>query len=163
MFFWGREGGQVTSIDVIIAAILFIMMFLTLRGFFFGNLGVAQQDSAYLSAQVSAQQALDALIKTKGYPTNWSAVNVQIIGLARKENVLDETKISDFLLLDYEASKALLALEGYDFNFELNATNPADNKSYGANPSATSKVVSLFRQVVYKGGDANVTFKVFYE
>jgi hypothetical protein len=106
-------------------------------------------------------QALNALVKTPGYPEDWDAGNVEIIGLSSKKNSIDEVKLAQFRSMDYDDIKEKLKLEGYDFNFEFIAQSPSDNFSIGSMPSSGKNIISLARAVEFKGGSAIVQFKIF--
>jgi hypothetical protein len=90
-------------------------------------------------------------------------VNVELIGLAKKENVLDEERLMAFASMNYDSAVKLLSLGNYDFRFELYAKNSADDLNVGMPIDNNSTVVSLRRAVKYKGGEATVIFKVFTE
>ena len=156
-----KKRGQISSIDAFIAIILFVMLFISLRGVWLNNMNVSSKKIIALEMQVSAQQAIDVLTKSGGYPADWESENVSIIGLANKPFVLDSQKVALFESMDYSLVKEKLGLQGYDFVFDLNSSLPGLNKSIGASIDNNKTIFQLTRNTVYAGGDAVVTFNVF--
>jgi len=153
--------GQVSSIDILVSTIIFILIFISLRGVWLENISEAENGFYFSELQLKSETALDSLVKTEGYPSDWSISNVELIGLAEKPLVLSETKVSNLVLMDYNTAKDLLGLGSYDFKFDIISENPVNNVSVGKTLDANVFVYSVKRTVVYKGGFADVTFKVF--
>jgi len=76
------------------------------------------------------------------------------IGLASQSFVLNQTKISYFMDLNYDDSKKLLGLEGYDFYLEIKYLDGTfvniggNDVDYGMHPEATSDIVVAKRMAV---------------
>ena len=155
--------GQTSSYDLLVALFLFLLMFASMRGLWIGNIQVAEKEQQHIEMRFKTIQAMNSLIKTKGYPSNWDTNTVELIGLAERENVLSETKINRFAALDYPTATELLALGNYDFNITITSFNPANDLSVGMPVDQNSTIVSIKRSVKYKGGEADVVFKVFTE
>ena len=152
--------GQVSSYDVLVAIIIFLMMFIVLKQIPMYNLTEAIDDFSYNEMRLYSQQAMDSMLKTNGYPTNWAAGDVEIIGLAQKQNILDEEKVTEFLLLDYGDARNMLALGKYDFNFLVDSVDDSKDFSFGVNIQEDKEVIVIER-VVYYGGEANAKLYVF--
>ena len=152
--------GQVSSYDVLVAIIIFLMMFIVLKQIPMNNLTEAIDDFSYNEMRLYSQQAMDSMLKTNGYPTNWAAGDVEIIGLAQKQNILDEEKVTEFLLLDYGDARNMLALGKYDFNFLVDSVDDSKDFSFGVNIQEDKEVIVIER-VVYYGGEANAKLYVF--
>ena len=152
--------GQVSSYDVLIALIIFLLMFTILRQLPISNLSEAVNEFSYSEMRIYSQQAIDSMLKTNGYPTNWAAGDVEIIGLAQKQNILDEEKVTEFLLLDYGDARNMLALGKYDFNFLVDSVDDSKDFSFGVNIQEDKEVIVIER-VVYYGGEANAKLYVF--
>lgn len=155
--------GQVASYDILMSFVGFILIFSFVLFLWNQNFTKAFGQQEIIQKQLKANQALDVLIKSKGYPLNWETNpgNVEVIGLASKENVLSQKKVDAFSKLAYDNAREKLKLGPYDFQFDLNTGNPADNKSIGISPPSTEAVIVLQRAVIYKGVDSNVFFKLF--
>jgi hypothetical protein len=153
--------GQVSSIDLLAAVLIFTMIFFSLRGFWMDSMSKAINDSTNLEMQIKSTEALDVLLKTPGHPIDWNESTIELIGLAQKPGVLDEDKLNSFSLMDYSLAREKLGLGKYDFSFDINSVNPLFNKSIGKSSDLNTIVFSVNRTVVYKGGEASVIFKVF--
>jgi hypothetical protein len=152
--------GQVSSIDALIAILIFVLVLTSIRTIWMDNVHTAEITASATEINLSAQQAFDVLTKTQGWPTNWTTSNVSIIGLADKPNVLSEQKVSAFESISYNTAKNKLSLQKYEFSFDINSTNPSYNKHIGSSLDGNTTVV-LSKRVIYKGGEAIVTLKVF--
>ncbi len=156
-----RIRGQVSSIDVLVSAVIFVLVFVSLRGVWIQNIEEAENNFYFSELQLKSESALDSLVKTEGYPINWTNSNVELIGLADKPLILSDSKVAYFASMDYNNAKYILGLGSYDFKMDILAENPADNISIGKALDPDVFVYSVKRTVVYKGGFADVSFKVF--
>jgi len=154
------EKGQVSGYDVLIAIIIFLLMFAILRQIPISNLTNAIDDVSYNEMRIYSQQAMDSMLKTNGYPIDWDASNVEIIGLSERPNIIDSEKVSQLLLLDYDIAQDLLALGKYDFNLMIDSVDNSKDFSYGVS-IPNDKEVIVIERVVYYGGEANATLYVF--
>jgi len=97
----------------------------------------------------------DSLIRSPGVPESWNISTVEIIGLAKEENVLNETKVAFLLNLTNEQIKTLLGIEAYNFYIELrnsnNETLEVDGKPIikGDYPSNAHFVIPVERVVLF--------------
>ena len=168
-----KRKGQIAGVDVLVASVIFIFIFVALRGVWLNNISTAENTANATEMQLLATQSLDVLLKTPGYPTNWSPSSIDsntIIGLADKPLVINSKKLSDFNSLcqivngvdtNYEIVKGLLGLGKYEYKFELNSYSSSDeNFSCGKTIRSTGAIAAV-KRVVYFGGRADVTFTVF--
>ena len=79
---------------------------------------------------------------------------------SQKQNILDEEKVIEFLLLDYDDARNMLALGKYDFNFLVDSVDDSKDFSFGVNIQENKEVIVIER-VVYYGGEANAKLYVF--
>ena len=135
-------------------------MFAILRQIPISNLTNAIDDVSYNEMRIYSQQAMDSMLKTNGYPIDWDASNVEIIGLSERPNIIDSEKVSQLLLLDYDIAQDLLALGKYDFNLMIDSVDNSKDFSYGVS-IPNDKEVIVIERVVYYGGEANATLYVF--
>ncbi len=101
------------------------------------------------TVQSRAFHITDTLLKSQGYPENWSTSDVEVVGLAEYSHVLDSARITKFEELaanNYTHVKNLWGIKKYDFYITLNTTN--ENRSFGIQPSDAGFVVSLKRLVL---------------
>ena len=155
--------GQISTYDIVVALFIFVLVFATMRGIWISNVQKAETEQEYNIMKLKAMQAIESMVKTKGYPKNWDGSNVELLGLARKQNVLSESKVMQFAAMDYSTAKDLLLIANYDFNFSLHSAEPTDSVSVGMPLDSNSTVISIKRVVKYKGAEADVVFKVFKE
>jgi len=158
-----RKTGQISLYDVMAALFVFILIFVTMRGIWIGNVVSAEDTQSNSEMRLKAAQAINSIIKIRGFPKDWDSGNVQLIGLAKRANVLSEEKLAEFAAMEYGQARGLLLLGNYDFNLSIEAFDPANNVSIGKPLDGNSTIVSLNRTVKYKEGEASVVFKVFRE
>jgi hypothetical protein len=98
------------------------------------NSGERFDDFEALSVNIA-----EKLVRTPGYPSNWSAENVTVVGLANEPRILDNEKVLAFIdlmndskmssnagcngITNYECNKALLGVGKHDFYLELQYMN----------------------------------------
>ncbi len=158
-----KKNGQVSSIDLLISAIVFLMIFISIRGIWIENLNEGQASLNSYELELKTIQAVNCLLKTPGFPVDWNSSSVELIGLAKKPFVLSEDKVDEFLLLDYNNAKKALGIEGYEFNLSIFDSALDENKFFGLSPTQNSVVYSLNRKVIFRGVSANARISIFYE
>ncbi|MHA1289513.1 MAG: hypothetical protein ACTSPB_19155, partial [Candidatus Thorarchaeota archaeon] len=93
----GRSKGQIFSTDIMIA----VGIFLLLLGFCFivwnGILRTATLEINREKTFETTYQILDMLVRSPGIPSYWNRTNVQSIGLAKSDRVLDQKKVEELL------------------------------------------------------------------
>ncbi len=135
--------GQVNSIDLAAASVVFIIMLSFLLMSFGNSITAARQAASRDKLEHAAISATDLLIKTPGTPGNWeqNASLAQSLGLASTQNILMPAKLSAFSNLSYSQGKGLLGLDsGYYFYVEDLAGSrlyEAGNASYSASGSVS--------------------------
>jgi len=61
----------------------------------------------------------DTMMKTQGYPENWTFSDVKTIGFADSERNLNISKIKEFKKIDYMTAKKILGISNYNFYIEF--------------------------------------------
>jgi len=115
--------GQIWSMDFALSFTLFVGM-MVLFFFTFNNFVSdvsVQRDLAVM--QNNVLELTEALIRTPGIPTNWDSSNVHVIGLADQDNILNSTKVLNFLSLNYSTMKRVMGIGSYDFNLTIEYPN----------------------------------------
>lgn len=147
-----KRGGQISTLDMLIAASVFITIFVASVSLWGNSLLQIQR---FEERRVTTQKAFDAseLLATQaGDPPNWHTMDaadvntssVRNVGLAESAGVLSREKVERFTELDYEAVTLLLGLGREDFNVTVR------NATYGILYSAGKPVgdsVTLARRV----------------
>src|SRR5271157_2384079 len=110
---------QVSGIDLILAIMLFSMV-LILFSVFWNVLQYNVKTST--DADIIAIQVANRLLDSPGYPSNWNATNVQLIGLSSERGVMDQDKFENLLqlmTLNYDEVRQLLGLGSYQIYINL--------------------------------------------
>lgn len=146
-----NRSGQLFSYDFIISATIFMFFFST---FFFVwdylNRQIAWQ-SELRDIQERAALLSDVLVRTAGYPENWTSANVESIGLATGEdNVIDPARLFALNATNYSAARDVMGL-GQRYEMYLMLNDAANNTifTYGRYPSSPKAVVPINRYVLY--------------
>lgn len=147
-----NKSGQLFSYDFIISATVFLFFFST---FFFVwdylNRQIAWQ-SEMNDIQERAALLSDVLVRTRGYPENWTAANVETIGLATtgEENVIDPGRLFALNATNYSTARNVMGLgQKYGVYIALNDTANNTIFTYGQYPSSPNAVVPISRYVLY--------------
>lgn len=131
---------QMWSMDFIISATMFFLAVILILFAWDYIASENYEQILFNEMQNTGLFVSDVLIRIKGFPLEWTNDNVQSIGLASEENILNETKIYQFINLDYNKIKRLLGLGNYEFYFELNDLDNVTIKQGGI----IKPVVALF-------------------
>jgi len=159
------ERGQVSTYDFFIAMILFLFLFLTLNFVWMQNTVSAEENREQGNIQFRALQAIDSMLKTRGWPPNWELdpAGVKTIGLAEEKGKIDSEKLAAFQSMDYTDSKNALGIADLNYFFEFDANGTADDFNKG-NPVPVNVIgLTIQRMVQFKGEKAIVRFNVFRE
>lgn len=147
-----KKAGQLFSYDFIISAMVFLFFFST---FFFVwdylNKQIVWQ-SDINDMQGRAALLSDVLVRTGGYPANWSAANVETIGLATadEENVIDPGRLAALNATNYSTARDIMGIgQKYGLHLQLNDTQNNTLFAYGQAPSSPKAVVPISRYVLY--------------
>lgn len=125
------------------------------------NLNILENDVIMIS---------DTLIRVPGMPEDWNASNVRVIGLAEEENVLNETKVLQFINMGYTQIKGLFGIGNYEFYFEMRYPNNTVmeiggislNKGTDPIGQNTSVVVPVERYVILNGNIAKMELFLWF-
>ena len=155
--------GQTMLIDLTFAVIIFALIFLTINSFYTERLSLHDSAQSFSEMYAISNSAVDSLIKTKGIPENWGVLptsQISQIGLLGKNSSIDTDKLNAFknLISDYNSTKVLLKLRGYDYFFSMKA-NPDINA--GLPPMSAADKVVVTRTVNYNGGEVNAEFTLY--
>jgi hypothetical protein len=112
----------------------------------------------------AAMSVSDTLVRQPGIPEGWNSTNVTTIGLASQENVLNESKLSEFMAMDYGSIKSLLGIANYEFYFEVRYPNgtlaslPGGGQiTKGTYPSDAGMIIPVDRHALYMESPASMT------
>ncbi|MFB6294742.1 MAG: hypothetical protein ABEI97_03205 [Candidatus Nanohaloarchaea archaeon] len=110
----GRSG-QLFTMDMVASLLVFVLI---------ANLSLitwnlAQRNAVMLNEDRAlrdrAGRIADLLVRGPGYPSDWTASTVQVVGLTRPDHVISPEKMAEFDALTYQEQKELLRTRASDF------------------------------------------------
>ncbi len=122
-----NKKGQGMAIDLIAAVLIFIVIGGSIM-FVWENKKFEVEESLFENEIIAmAERTLDTMIKSKGLPTNWengNALNIQMLGLAKRNMILDTKKVEKFAELsnsqeDYAILRTKLLIGGNNYYFRV--------------------------------------------
>ncbi|GEM_PF-3848631 len=179
------EKGQAVSIDITVSITIFLLVLATLLTIWQNQNSSTQEQLITMDMQANGKRTLDFLVRSAGETTagatTWETASfgncpnigtTKFIGLAKRENVIDKTKLANFAeCADFTRSATNYGLTmgkmllTYDFYFrfldrEGNVIEePAGTQMVtGKNPAslgANYKIIILKRIVNYEGSNYN--------
>ncbi|MBU0467338.1 MAG: hypothetical protein KJ718_04700 [Nanoarchaeota archaeon] len=117
-----RKEAQAWGFDLIVGFMIFTVAIVT---FYFFALNFSGQDEEISQELVFEGKLIGESLLSEGSPKNWDPSDVVIIGILDSEGKINETKLQNFLLLDYDTTKELFNIRhDYYINFskELNVS-----------------------------------------
>lgn len=151
----GSKKGQVFGSDFIMSAVLFIIILLASIELW--NIVAAKYSGNGPNElmQKKAYSITDALIKTEGFPKNWTNETVKIIGISEETpQIIDRTKLSSMRYISYPNMKLLWGISDYNsyiaFMNSTGDTMALDGilLEYGQKPVNQKDLVPLKRLVL---------------
>ncbi len=114
--------GQIWSLDFISSLTIFLLVLSSL--FMAWNfLSVqAQEQNALERIELLGLEVSDSILRTPGIPENWNSSNVEVIGLAYSDNIIDPDKLSNLNSTPYDQTRILMTM-GYDFYLKIEDLN----------------------------------------
>jgi hypothetical protein len=115
--------GQVWSFDFAVSVVIFFSVVVMIL--FSWNYTTAKhtEQTVFNEMESKAVSLSDSFIRTSGYPEEWNSSNVQIIGMADEENVLNETKILQVVGMPYDTIRATMGIMNYNFYLGIRYLN----------------------------------------
>lgn len=156
-----NKTGQVWSLDFITSVVIFMTVLIPLF-FLWSHANVqAQQQQVFDEVQTLTFSISESLVRTKGLPEGWDVSSVNQIGLASEENMLNTTKVTNFLTMgstEYNRTKGILT-GGYDFFFDLKDLNGSSHGTIGSKPPG-KMVIPIQRYCLYNGRITKLEFSL---
>jgi hypothetical protein len=105
--------GQIFTIDFMISVTIFILVLVTIiTTWYFIDTHIKEIESRRDMHSISLSVS-DALVRSSGHPADWNATNVQSIGLAKEEYVIDLAKAMGLMSLNYDEARTIMRLGNY--------------------------------------------------
>jgi hypothetical protein len=147
---------QAWSMDFAASVVIFMTVLILVMFALNYTLSQNQQQADFNLMENAAMSASDSIVRHPGIPADWNSTTVTTIGLASEENVLNESKLAEFMAMDDSAIKSLLGIANYEFYFEVRYPNgtlaslPGGGQiSKGSHPSEASMVIPVERYALY--------------
>ncbi len=131
--------GQGIAVDLMIAVLIFLLLMAATLAIWSNTASVAGRQLSEREMQRMAENAMDALIRGSGSPADWEQVhcseeNINSIGLAKRDRVLDENKLNQFIWRAEILSNGLVSAWHFNGNAE---------DSFGENDGTPQGTVDL--------------------
>ena len=162
--------GQMWSMDFAVSIVIFVLMV----GIVIFAWNYAIQNSAdQVNLNILENDVImisDTLVRVPGMPEDWNESSVRVIGLAEEENVLNRTKVLQFVSMGYNQIKILLGIANREFYFEMRYPNntvmdiggTSLNKGIDPFGQDSSVVVPVERYVILNGNIAKMEFFLWF-
>lgn len=157
-----NERGQVAGYDTLISFFLFLLIFVFVQQIWNSEYRRLLEEQFENQRIQVANQALDSLVSSRGYPADWNADNLQMAGMATSPGVLDTNKTQHFFSLPYSTARRALTLDAYDFFLILDSSIKNEDLNLGTPPSNQKTTVAVTRNVTYKEKIAYVRLQLFH-
>ena len=181
--------GQASSAELLLAYFIFaicLTIFVTLWTMTTETINSSERFDDFENL---ASNIAEKLVRTPGYPSNWSADNVTVVGLAGEPRMLDNAKVLAFIdlmndskmssnagcigLKNYECNKDLLGVGKYNFYMELQYMNwTAGNWSIvmagnitcaaGRSPVNDTEEITVMRTALFQGNITRMRFTLWH-
>lgn len=157
-----NEKGQAVATDLLLGTTVFFAVFAILSGIWINNAGIAVSERSFQELEAKAVQTAEFLVKVQGIPYNWQSQaieEVNAIGLARKERVLDEKKVEKLQEWsvggNYSKLKEIMNVEGFEFYFKVSEFEGGFESSDNYNS------IAIERFIVMNGVVEKFEFRLF--
>src|SRR3989344_297961 len=147
---------QISAFDFILASSVSVIILVLVAATFFLYERKINEFVLYNDLSTKTFQVSDVLIKSEGVPSNWNSTNVNIIGLASEDRVINVDKLNNFIDLSQQEIKDKMATN-YDIYFNLTNITGKSIASIG-NPPAGIRSVVIKRYVMYENEEAIMEF-----
>lgn len=154
------RSGQLFTTDFVISAFVFVVL-LNLAVFTW-NMAYDQQDR-FTRQDVMQRKAFHVasiLVRTPGYPDNWTTSTVELVGLADPDHVVQDGKVSKMAALDYSRLRALLDVIPSEIHVTVNATGYTREVGNAPPENPSDLVVERRAVLVDNGTTTRGTLKV---
>ncbi|MBI2545682.1 hypothetical protein HYV81_00715 [Candidatus Woesearchaeota archaeon] len=142
---------QIAITDLFIAIFIFTGLIIAIFAAWNTYLNRLEERITYSAMLAQAVRISDVLVKSQGRPVNWEANNAsaEIIGLASSDRNISVEKVTAFTTMDYNTTKELLNIKGYNYKLLLMNINNSALIDYGNN--ATGNLTVAIRRIVWYG------------
>lgn len=151
--------GQIFTTDFVLSAFVFFVM---VNVTYLMWIEMHQQQNVLAEEKVLQEQVYHVtslLVRTPGYPPDWTAGNVEILGLASPDHVIQDAKLDELdAMTDADIKQAMGITQSTQFL--LNVTNATQTMHvdgrdlvWGSAPSGADTIVVAERAVIVNATD----------
>jgi len=158
--------GQIVELDFFMAIIIFgfILVIIFLAWNTYSEKINTELD--HNTDLIKAYHLSDLLSKYPGRPSSWEqnialvTSNVNAIGLAYSDRIIDDNKLSTFLTLDYDLSKDIMNINSYEYYFKISKMKDGtfDSSLEKGIKIDEENIIAIRRYVIYNGTEAIMEF-----
>lgn len=128
--------GQMFSTDMVLSMFVFIGM--TVFSVFIVD-ATAEYGMRFHEEEVMEESIVrtsDFLVRSPGYPENWTFNEVEVTGLADSPNVIKSSKFLELKRMDYDEVRSINRIPRYDFHLEIVSEDIEGIKNVCSGPTA---------------------------
>ncbi|MFA5108661.1 MAG: hypothetical protein WC492_03970 [Candidatus Micrarchaeia archaeon] len=166
--------GQIHSLDLMISLSIFMMLILITYFAWQRQLDLTSSDLLKFQAQTAAQNAINSIAFSPGFPTNWAAQNISptssaLLGMGASDSY---AKIDDFKLsilssyynnsIFYENTTKKMGIAPFNADIRILYLNSTPISTLGNAPSASTIVLYSKSQIAsYKNNSAIIRVRIW--
>ena len=160
-----NKKGQGIAIDLMAAVLIFLIIGGSIM-LVWGDKAFEAEERLFENERIAmTERTLDTMIKSNGLPTNWEesggtpaqiADSIQMLGLAKRNRVLDVEKVEKFAEIstnNYAIVRTKLLIGGNDYYFRIldpdDMSAAIDDTTAGTAPGDDVIKIRISRPVVY--------------
>lgn len=156
-----NKKAQIFVIDFFIALFIFSILLITIM-VSWNNYNTKMNEKADYDLLVNkAFQISNSLVRSNGFPLDWTESSFQVVGLASEDRVLSQSRLDSFLNIPLNETSKEFRTYDYDFYFVLKDINGLKISDYGTNITNAKKSATIRRYVVYNNEKATIEFTLW--
>jgi hypothetical protein len=180
---------QASSFELLLAYSVFVVCLIIFVTLWTATTEKIESGERTTDFETLASNIAEKLVRTPGYPSNWSEEDVTVVGLAGEPRMLDNEKVLAFMdlmndstpsstpscmgLSNYECNKALLGVGKHDFYLELQQMNWSSgnwtissvenvNCTAGLFPVNDVEKITIIRTALFRQNITRVVFTLWH-
>lgn len=159
-----NKRGQFISVDLAASILVFSLLLFFLYQSWISNFSRWNELKQADDLENRAVQTAENLAESPGFPMDWNAMDVNVVGLALTSGVLNKKKLDYFSVMDYNLARQKMNISNFDFRLEiaaLSGPNPSIDRNIGVLPGLQTSVAAVERKVLIGDQYALFRFKLF--
>ncbi len=136
---------QIWYVDFMVGVLIFITIIIIYYQY---SSNLVDESEAEWQEMIIDSKAITSSLVSAGYPENWTAGTVEVLGLTGGDYRIDATKLLEFKNMSYSQAKDLFKTR-FDFYFYLKDANDTIVQDAGVNATNHTFLVHTVRFVIY--------------